>query len=64
MKTLEKIKNNTVMEINLRFLRSEHNRYYKFPKDNEDSDDQEQNLEISNPFTLKQNILYDLRAQN
>lgn len=23
---------NTMMEINIRYLRSEHNRYYKFPK--------------------------------
>lgn len=28
---LEKIKSNTMMEINLRYLRSEHNRHYRFP---------------------------------
>ena len=33
---LERIKVNTVMEINLRFLRSEHNRYYRFPKNLEE----------------------------
>lgn len=30
------------MEINLRYLRSDHNRYYKFPKDaDQDSDEDE-----------------------
>lgn len=28
---LEKIKANTMMEINIRYLRSEHNRHYRFP---------------------------------
>lgn len=32
VKKLERIKINTMMEINIRYLRSEHNRYYKFPK--------------------------------
>lgn len=31
LKKLERIKINTMMEINIRYLRSEHNRYYKFP---------------------------------
>lgn len=31
IKKLERIKNNTTMEINLRFLQSKHNREYRFP---------------------------------
>jgi hypothetical protein len=30
-KKLEKIKANTMMEINIRYLRCEHNRHYRFP---------------------------------
>lgn len=41
-KKLERIKVNTMMEINIRYLRSDHNRYYKFPKmQDSDSSDQE-----------------------
>lgn len=36
---LERIKDNTVLEINLRYLRSEHNKYYVFPKNLDDGDD-------------------------
>lgn len=35
---LEKIKSNTMMEINLRYLRSDHNRHYRFPLKDNDSE--------------------------
>lgn len=38
---LDRIKDNTVLEINLRFLRSEHNKHYIFPKNEEDSEKEE-----------------------
>lgn len=47
---LDRIKNNTVMEINLRYLKSEHNRYYRFPKfATDDSSEEEKNT----PFAKK-----------
>lgn len=39
---LEKIKNNTMMEINLRYIRSEHNRKYRFPKNISDEESEEE----------------------
>ena len=63
MRKLEKIKDNTVLEINLRHLRSEHNRTYKFPKDDQSSDDEE-NVPTDNPFLSQQTKMYDLRTQN
>lgn len=58
---LERIKDNTVLEINLRFLRSEHNKAYTFPKFDTDSDIDEKDV---NPFASKNNQLYDLHTQN
>lgn len=46
------------MEINIRYLRSEHNRYYKFPKaDSTDSEDGHQQ-------GRKEDTIYDLHSQN
>lgn len=44
-KKLERIKNNTHMEINIRYLKSQHNRYYKFPKNNEGESEDEGSAE-------------------
>ena len=49
------------MEINLRFLRSEHNRHYRFPKLSLSDSDEE---EPYTPFQNKEPITYDLRTQN
>ena len=53
-----------MMQINIRYLRSDHNRYYKFPKkEMEESSDDE--LQIYDPvIDKKENIIYDLRSQN
>ena len=53
-----------MMEINIRYMRSDHNRYYRFPKSKveNDSDSEEESRESS--LAKKENIFYDLRTQN
>lgn len=48
---LEKIKSNTMMEINLRYIRSDHNRHYRFPLAEIDSEPEEDNA--FDPFLAK-----------
>lgn len=52
------------MEINIRYMRSDHNRYYRFPKNTGeyDSDSEEESKESY--LGKKENIFYDLRTQN
>lgn len=60
---LEKIKSNTMMEINLRYLRSDHNRHYRFPLSEIESEVEEDNT--FDPFLAKKElIIYDLHSQN
>ena len=63
VRKLERIKDNTVLEINIRHLRSEHNRTFKFPKSSEDSESEDPQPD-HNPFFSREAKLYDLRAQN
>lgn len=53
-----------MMEINIRYMRSDHNRYYRFPKNKveNDSDSEEESREAY--LAKKENIFYDLRTQN
>lgn len=53
-----------MMEINIRYLRSEHNRYYKFPKRPEAESSESDEEHNDSLLDKKENILYDLRAQN
>lgn len=60
---LEKIKSNTMMEINIRYIRCEPNRQYKFPFREEESED-EQEIKYD-PFLAKKELnIYDLHSQN
>lgn len=60
---LEKIKDNTVLEINIRHLRSEHNRHFRFPKERGSSDEEDCEPQ-DNPFFSRETKMYDLKAQN
>lgn len=64
VKKLERIKMNTMMEINIRYLRSEHNRYYKFPKKINENDTDSEEERYDSLLDKKENIIYDLRTQN
>lgn len=61
---LERIKMNTMMEINIRYLRSEHNRHYRFPKRTDPDDDDEDDDPADDPLARRENITYDLMTQN
>jgi hypothetical protein len=52
------------MEINIRYLRSDHNRYYKFPKQHFESDSDSEEEHIDPLLTKKENVFYDLKSQN
>jgi hypothetical protein len=52
-----------MMEINIRYMRCDHNRHYKFPK-NKDEEDSEDEREIVTPLARRENFSYDLRLQN
>lgn len=60
---LEKIKSNTMMEINLRYLRSEHNRHYRFPLQENDSEEEGED-QYDPALSKKELIIYDLNSQN
>lgn len=62
-KKLDKIKSNTMMEINIRYLRCEHNRKYRFPLNQEDSEEEEE-LNYDPFLPKKENVIYDLNSQN
>ena len=53
------------MEINLRYLNSETNKTYQFPKNsNPESDSDEDNISLPLNLKKKQITLYDLTSQN
>ena len=56
---------NTMMEINIRYLRSDHNRHYRFPLAPESESPEDYEEEIKDPYIHKKElIVYDLFSQN